>query len=148
MKIICKYANCRSTVGTLAAAMLGATIAFSTPASVGAQQPVTEPGSSPSVTTSEHVRTENLSVHSEAKHHYNSPAERAEDALLIVKVKAAIADAGLAEDQPLTVDADHGRVTLTGVLASHDDVNRTLALVSQIEGVKGVTNRLSWEKTP
>jgi osmotically-inducible protein OsmY len=67
---------------------------------------------------------------------------------LIVKVKVAIADAGLAEDQPLTVDADHGRVTLTGVLASHDDVNRTLALVSQIEGVKGVTNRLTWEKTP
>jgi len=28
--------------------------------------------------------------------------------------KTAIADEGLADDYPLTVDADHGRVTLTG----------------------------------
>jgi BON domain len=146
MRKMCIYGNCRSAIATLAVAMLGGAIALSTPARAAAQQPDTQPGDAPRVTTGEHLRTENLSVHSEAKHHYNSPAERAEDALLIVKVKAAIADAGLAEDQPLTVDADHGRVTLTGVLASHDDLNRTLALVSQIDGVKGVTNRLT-EKT-
>jgi hypothetical protein len=33
---------------------------------------------------------------------------------LIVEAKTAIADEGLADDYPLTVDADHGRVTLTG----------------------------------
>jgi osmotically-inducible protein OsmY len=98
--------------------------------------------------SSETVREQNLSAQSEAKHHYNSPAERAEDDLLIVKVKAAIADSGLADEYPLTVDADHGRVTLTGVLASPADVERTLRLVSAIDGVKGVNNRLTWEKRP
>lgn len=99
-------------------------------------------------TNNETLREQDLSAQSSAMHHYNSPAERAEDDLLIVKVKAAIADADLADDQPLTVDADHGRVTLTGVLASREDLERTVDLVSHIDGVKGITNRLSWEKTP
>jgi osmotically-inducible protein OsmY len=98
--------------------------------------------------TSETLHEQNLSAQSEAKHHYNSPAERAEDDLLIVKVKAAIADSGLADESPLTVDADHGRVTLTGVLASRADVEQTLRLVSGIDGVKGINNRLTWEKRP
>jgi len=96
----------------------------------------------------ESLREQELSAQSASGHHYNSPAERAEDDLLIVKVKAAIADAELAEDYPLTVGADHGRVTLTGVLASRDDVQRTVALVESIDGVKGVNNRLTWVKNP
>jgi osmotically-inducible protein OsmY len=96
----------------------------------------------------ETVHEQDLSAQSAARHHYNSPAERAEDDLLIVKVKAAIADAELAEDYPLTVDADHGRVTLTGVLASSDAVQRAVALVENIDGVKGVNNRLTWAKHP
>ncbi len=96
--------------------------------------------------TNETVHEQNLSAQSAATHHYNSPAERAEDDLLIVKVKAAIANEGLADNNPLTVDADHGRVTLTGVLASHEDVERAVSLVSHIEGVTGVNNRLTWEK--
>jgi hypothetical protein len=32
---------------------------------------------------------------------------------LIVEAKTAIADEGLADDYPLTVDTDHGRVTLS-----------------------------------
>jgi hypothetical protein len=62
---------------------------------------------------SETLHQENLSAESIATHHYASPAERAQDALLIVGVKTAIADEGLADGYPLTVDADHGRVTLT-----------------------------------
>jgi hyperosmotically inducible periplasmic protein len=96
--------------------------------------------------TNESVREQDLSAQSSAMHHYNSPAERAEDDLLIVKVKAAIAGEGLADNYPLTVDSDHGRVTLTGVLASRRDVERAVALVSSINGVKGVNNRLTWEK--
>jgi osmotically-inducible protein OsmY len=98
--------------------------------------------------TNEEVHEQQLSAQSAAKHHYNSPAERAEDDLLIVKVKAAIADAGLADDSPMTVDVDHGRVTLTGVLSTREDVQQTLALVSGIDGVTGINNRLTWEKPP
>jgi osmotically-inducible protein OsmY len=98
--------------------------------------------------TSETMHEQSLSAHSAAEHHYNSPAERAEDDLLIVKVKSAVADSGLADEYPLTVDADHGRVTLSGVLGSRQEVQRMLALVSGIEGVKGINNRLTWMKKP
>ncbi len=63
-------------------------------------------------------------------------------------MKAAIANEGLADDSPLTVDADHGRVTLTGVLASREDVDHAIALVASLDGVKGVNNRLTWQKNP
>jgi len=96
---------------------------------------------------SESVHQE-LSAKSTATHHYSSPADEAQDALLIVKVKAAIADEGLADDYPLTVDADHGRVTLAGVLASPEDVQRAAILVAGIDGVKGVNNRLTSRKVP
>ncbi|MGA8566933.1 MAG: BON domain-containing protein [Candidatus Binataceae bacterium] len=96
---------------------------------------------------SESVHQE-LSAQSTATHHYSSPADEAQDALLIVKVKAAIADEGLADDYPLTVDADHGRVTLAGVLASPEDVQRAAILVAGIDGVKGVNNRLTSRKVP
>ena len=100
------------------------------------------------VTSTESLREENLSAQSVAKHHYASPAQRAEDELLIVKTKAAIADEGLADNYPLTIDADHGVVTLTGVLASRADVQRAVSLVAGIDGVRGVNNRLTWVKKP
>jgi len=65
-----------------------------------------------------------------------------------VEAKTAIADEGLADDYPLTVDADHGRVTLTGVLASRQDVRRAVTLVASLDGVKGVNNLLTWRKSP
>ena len=98
--------------------------------------------------TTESVHQENLSAENVATHHYDSQVDRAQDALLIVKVKAAIADEGLADDYPLTVDADHGRVTLTGVLASPEDVHRAAALVAGIDGVKSLNNRMTWHKAP
>jgi len=121
-----------------AAAALSGAIALARPAAAKAQE----------WTESEAVRKENLSAQSAARHHYASPAERAQDALLIVKVKAAVADEGLADDYPLTVDADHGRVTLTGVLTSREAVKRALTLVAGIDGVKGINNRLTWQKNP
>jgi osmotically-inducible protein OsmY len=81
-------------------------------------------------------------------HHYASPVERAQDAFLIVKVKTAIADKVLADNYPLTVDADHGRVTLTGVLASPQEVQRGITIVAGIDGVTGVNNRLTWRRVP
>src|SRR5215470_8130834 len=109
----------RRWAGWFAAATLSGAIGLALPAASAAQVR----------TDSEAVHQEELSAQSAAKHHYNSPAERAEDDLLIVKVKAAIADADLADNSPMTVDADHGRVTLTGVLESREDVQRTVSLV-------------------
>jgi len=109
---------------------------------------VAVPARAQTTVTNEDVHEQELSAQSAAKHHYNSPAERAEDDLLIVKVKAAIADADLADNSPMTVDADHGRVTLTGVLESREDVQRTVSLVQGIDGVTSINNRLTWEKNP
>jgi hyperosmotically inducible periplasmic protein len=98
--------------------------------------------------SSESERQENLSAQSVERHHYASPVGRAQDAPLLVKIKAAIADERLADNYPVTVDADHGRVTLTGVLASPQDVQRAVNLVAGIDGVAGVNNRLTWQKVP
>lgn len=106
------------------------------------------PTKAQTASSSEAVTEQQLSAHSYEQHHYASPAQRAEDALLIVKVKATIADAGLADNSPLTVDADHGRITLAGVLDSRQDVDRAVALVAGIDGVTAVNNRLTWEKRP
>jgi osmotically-inducible protein OsmY len=125
-----RRAGRRRKAGVLAAALSGL-MALSMPAAA----------QGPERTSSETVHEENLQAQSAAKHHYASPAQRAEDALLIVKIKAAIADEGLADDYPLTVDADHDRVTLVGVLASREDVDRAVALVAGIDGVKGINNR-------
>jgi len=131
-----KYTNQGSLAAGLAVAALSLTI-MAQPSTARAQSGV----------ESETVQ-ENLSAESIATHHYASPAERAQDALLIVEVKTAIADEGLADDYPLTVDADHGRVTLTGVLASPQDVHRAVTLAAGIDGVKGINNRLTSRKIP
>lgn len=130
-----KHPSQRSLAAGLAVAALSLTI-MAQPSTARAQTRV----------NSESVHQDNLSAHSSATHHYASPADQAQDALLIVKVKTAIADEGLADDYPLTIDADHGRVTLTGVLASPEDVQRAATLVAGIDGVKGVNNRLTWQK--
>ena len=132
------YDHRRRWASLFAAATLSGAIALSLPAAARAQER----------TESENVRQQDLSAQSSAKHHYASPAQRAQDALLIVEAKAAIANEGLADDYPLTVDADHGRVTLTGVLASRQDVDRAVTLVAGLEGVTGVNNRLTWQKNP
>ncbi len=91
-----KYTNQGSLAAGLAVAALSLTI-MAQPSTARAQSGV----------ESETVHQENLSAESIATHHYASPAERAQDALLIVEVKTAIAHEGLADDYPLTVDADH-----------------------------------------
>jgi osmotically-inducible protein OsmY len=133
-----KHANFiyhRHKSGRLVATALGA-LTLSMPLAAGAQN----------VTSTESQHEENLSAQSVAKHHYALPAQRADDDLLIVKTKTAIADAGLADNYPMTIDADHGVVTLTGVLASRIDVQRAVSLVASIDGVRGVNNRLTWVK--
>jgi osmotically-inducible protein OsmY len=75
-------------------------------------------------------------------HHYNSDAERAQDDLIITEVKSALAEDGISKDYPVEVDADHGRVTLNGVVASRDDVKAAAEAAKDVQGVVAVRNLL------
>ena len=75
-------------------------------------------------------------------HHYNSDAERAQDDLLITEVKSALAEDGISKGYPVEVDADHGTVTLSGVVASAEDVKTAARDAADIRGVVEVKNQL------
>ncbi|MGC2276785.1 MAG: BON domain-containing protein [Candidatus Binatus sp.] len=79
-----------------------------------------------------------------AEHHYNSPAERAQDDLLITEVKSALLDKGISNGYPVEVDCDHGTIDLSGVVASAGDARRAQTIASNTRGVVGVKNRLTW----
>jgi osmotically-inducible protein OsmY len=100
----------------------------------------------PKVITNKAVRSEHMSAHSEQDTTYNSPADRANDALLITEVKSALAHDGVANGYPITVGASHGVVMLTGVLGSHEDVAHAISLAQNAEGVKDVQSSLTVEK--
>jgi len=93
-------------------------------------------------TTSE-LNSENSSASVESHHHYNSPAERANDALLETEVKSALANSGVAADSPIVVDADHGKILLIGVLKSPEDAKRAGQIAATQPGVRAVENRLT-----
>jgi len=90
------------------------------------------------------VTTGNDSVKLEAHHHYQSAAERANDALLITEVKSALAEDGVAEDSPVVVDCDHGKILLTGIMKSAADAKRAGNIAASAPGVVAVTNQLTW----
>jgi len=90
------------------------------------------------------VATENDSVTLEAHHHYQSAADRANDALLITEVKRALADDGVAEDSPIIVDCDHGTILLSGVMKSAEDAKRAGNIAASAAGVVAVKNQLTW----
>jgi hypothetical protein len=75
-------------------------------------------------------------------HHYDSDAERAQDDLIITEVKSALAEDGISNNYPVEVDADHGRVTLNGVVASRDDVKAAAEDAKDVQGVVAVRNLL------
>jgi BON domain len=75
-------------------------------------------------------------------HHYNSDAQRAQDDLIITEVKSALAEDGISKGYPVEVDADHGTVTLNGVVASRDDVQAAAQDAADVQGVVAVRNLL------
>jgi osmotically-inducible protein OsmY len=131
--LITRYQFPGMLVGTLAA-MLYTQIAFAE-------------DQGPKVITNESIRSEQMSAHSEQDTTYNSPADRANDALLITEVKSALAHDGVANGYPITVGASHGVVMLTGVLGSHEDVAHAISLARNAEGVKDVQSSLTVEKS-
>src|SRR5277367_6260660 len=99
-----------------------------------------EPGS----TDSNSASREHDSVNVAAEHHYNSPAERANDDLLITEVKSALADDGVTDNYPVAVDCDHGKVLLSGVVKSAADAKHAGDIAAAAQGVTGVKNQLTW----
>lgn len=75
-------------------------------------------------------------------HHYNSDAERAQDDLIITEVKNALAEDGISKSYPVEVNADHGTVTLNGVVASREDVKAAAEDAAGVQGVVAVRNLL------
>src|SRR5258708_37347204 len=110
---------------------------------VQAQQATTSPSHDTS-TAANSMKMEHDTVQSTAEHHYNSPAERARDALIITEVKSSLADKGISDRYPVEVDCDHGNVRLTGVVASADDAKQATVLAQNVQGVLTVKNQLIW----
>jgi osmotically-inducible protein OsmY len=90
------------------------------------------------------VTTSNDSESLEGHHHYQSAADRANDALLITEVKSALAQDGVADDSPVVVDCDHGKILLSGVMKSPEDAKRAGKIAASAAGVVAVKNQLTW----
>ena len=112
------------------------------------QQPLppscVSPADAPIVTTEKSQTVEHDKVRTSAEHIYNSPAERANDDLLITEVKSSLADRGISDKYPVEVDCDHGTIQLSGVVASADDAKQAEQIASNTKGVVGVKNQLTW----
>jgi osmotically-inducible protein OsmY len=100
-----------------------------------------EPAGSDSASDVSH---ENDSVNVQAQHHYNSPAERANDDLLITEVKTALAHDGVADGYLVAVDCDHGKILLSGVVKSARDAKHAGDIAAAAQGVTGVNDQLTW----
>lgn len=96
------------------------------------------------VTDSSNSARENDKVNVKAEHHYNSPAERANDDLLITEVKSALAHDGVGEGYLIAVDCDHGKILLSGVVKSAGDAKHAGDIAAAAEGVTAVNDQLTW----
>jgi osmotically-inducible protein OsmY len=114
-----------------------------------AQQTMSNPApgaaaNAPVVTTDRSQTVEHDRVRTSAEHIYNSPAERANDDLLITEVKSSLAERGISDQYPVEVDCDHGTIQLSGVVASADAARNAAVIASNTKGVVGVKNKLTW----
>jgi osmotically-inducible protein OsmY len=98
----------------------------------------------PATTDSNSAFRRNDSVNVMAEHHYNSPAERASDALLITEVKSALANDGVGDGYVVAVDCDHGKILLSGVVKSSQDAKHAGDIAAAADGVTGVNDQLTW----
>jgi hypothetical protein len=107
------------------------------------QEPeVASPQRGPEVKSASRVRRSKEATQLMAHHHYNSPAERAQDALLMTEVAADLKKEGLTQNHPILIDADHGVVTLTGVLPSPEAAKRAEEIAASEVGVIAVHNKI------
>jgi osmotically-inducible protein OsmY len=107
---------------------------------------LTTPIAAQQTTASNSISRQDDSVQTSATHHYQSPAERAKDDLLITEVKSDLAKDGVADDYPVAVDCDHGQIRLSGVIGSAIDARHAGDIAARAPGVATVVNRLTWRK--
>lgn len=100
--------------------------------------------STPGTTTNSWVSEKKESVNTVGVHHYSNKAEEAQDALLIAKVKTALATNGVANGHPVEVDCDRGVARLSGVVGSAGAAKRAAQIAAAVPGVVGVNNQLTW----
>jgi osmotically-inducible protein OsmY len=112
--------------------------------SAHAQQTAGASANAPVATTDRSQTVEHDKVRTSAEHIYNSPAERANDDLLITEVKSSLAERAISDKYPVEVDCDHGTIQLSGVVASAEDARDAAAIALNTRGVVGVKNRLTW----
>ncbi len=130
--------------------LLASVAAFSLPVSNShAQQEVTASApdaaiDAPAAATDRSITLEKDTAQTSSEHHYNSPAERAKDDLLITKVKSSLAERGISDQYPVQVDCDHGTILLSGVVASADAARQAESIASNTSGVVGVKDKLTW----
>ena len=140
-----KLVNSKSITAILICGLAGSMLV--TTANAQQQIPaatVVVPSGTPELSTDKSLDVEHDKVQTSAEHHYNSPAERANDDLLITEVKSSLADQGISDGYPVEVDCDHGTIQLSGVVASADDARAAEALALNTKGVVGVQNKLTW----
>lgn len=99
---------------------------------------------SSATTTNQSITLEHDDLETSAEHHYNSPAERAKDDLLITEVKSSLAERGISDKYPVEVDCDHGTIQLSGVVGSADKAREAKSIALNTRGVVGVKDNLSW----
>jgi osmotically-inducible protein OsmY len=127
--------------------LLSSVAAFALPLSNAcAQQELSanRPNDAPARATDRSITLENDTAQTSAEHHYNSPAERANDDLLITKVKSSLAERGISNQFPVQVDCDHGTILLSGVVASADTARQAETIALNTTGVVGVKDKLTW----
>ena len=118
--------------------------AFAIALLIGGGMLATNVRAEPATTDSNSVFRRNDSVNVTAEHHYNSPAERANDALLITEVKSALANDGVGDGYVVAVDCDHGKILLSGVVKSAQDAKHAGDVAAAADGVTGVNDQLTW----
>jgi osmotically-inducible protein OsmY len=64
--------------------------------------------------------------------------------MLITEVKSALARDGVANNYPVAVDCDHGKILLSGVVKSSQDAKHAGDIAAAAQGVTGVKNQLTW----
>jgi len=140
-----KLLNSKS-VGAILICGLAGSMLVTTAFAQQQMQPATVvvPSGTPELSTDKSLDVEHDKVQTSAEHHYNSPAERANDDLLITEVKSSLADQGISDGYPVEVDCDHGTIQLSGVVASADEAKAAEALALNTRGVVGVQNKLTW----
>jgi osmotically-inducible protein OsmY len=118
-----------------------ATVALPVSSSHAQQEVTTNP---PATAADRSITLENDKVQTSAEHRYNSPAERANDDLLITKVKSSLAERGISDRYPVEVDCDHGTIQLSGVVASAEQARQVETIALNTKGVVGVKDKLTW----